>query len=151
MSQGTTPQLETDPRFPSGSWTGFYLMPHTGSRRHGTDLQLTFVAGMMTGTGRDFVGLFTIHGKYDVADGKCSWTKHYLGKHSVYYSGYNEGKGIWGMWDIPNSLSVAWKGGFHIWPEGMGDPSQPKLAEEADLPIVVEDEIEVGAPVGILI
>ncbi|HLW68163.1 MAG TPA: hypothetical protein VKS79_22795 [Gemmataceae bacterium] len=150
MSQGPSP-LETDPRFPSGPWTGFFLMPHTGSQRHKTDLQLTFASGTMRGTGRDLVGLFTIDGRYDVADGKCIWTKRYLGKHDVYYTGYNEGKGIWGTWDIPNHLGIPWKSGFHIWPEGMGDPSQPKLAEEAEPPIGLEEEqeVEVGEPVGI--
>jgi len=148
MSQGTLAPPESDPRFPSGPWTGFFLMPHTGSRRHSTDLQLTFVAGVMTGTGRDYVGPFTIQGKYDLADGKCVWTKHYLGKHNVYYTGFNEGKGIWGMWDIPNALAIPCKGGFHIWPEGMGDPSQPSLVAEADPPIEVEEEVEVGEPVG---
>jgi hypothetical protein len=149
MSQGTVPQPETDPRFPSGPWTGFYLMPHTGSQRHPTELRLNFAGGVMTGSGCDFVGQFTIHGVYDLANGKCIWTKYYVGKHNVYYSGYNEGKGIWGVWEIPNNLGIPWKSGFHIWPEGMGDPSQPTLAEEADLPITVDEPIEVGEPVGI--
>jgi hypothetical protein len=121
MSPGTEPLLETDPLFPSGPWTGFFLMPHTGSRRHPTDLQLTFAGGVMAGTGRDFVGPFTIQGKYNVADGKCSWTKHYLNKHKVFYTGYNEGKGIWGTWDIPNAL-------------GLGHPQRPWHCLEGRLP-----------------
>ena len=28
-------------------------------------------------------------------------------------------------------------GGFHIWPEGMPDPTEPALSEEADLPVAV--------------
>ena len=110
------PSFETDPRFPSGPWTGFYLMPHTGAQRHPTALTITFVDGTMTGSGADAVGPFNVHGTYSTEDGKCTWVKHYLRKHDVFYSGYNEGKGIWGMWDVPNSLGVAWKGGFHIWP-----------------------------------
>ena len=51
--------------------------------------------------------------RYQVEDGQCWWTKRYLGKHDVSYKGYNEGKGIWGLWEIPPS----YKGGFHIWPE----------------------------------
>jgi hypothetical protein len=27
------------------------------------------------------------------------------------------------------------RGGFHIWPEGMGDPTHPRLSAEADLPV----------------
>jgi hypothetical protein len=138
MSEPSSAQLESDPRFPSGPWTGFYLMPHTGTKRHATQLGLTFVNGVMTGSGRDAVGAFTIHGRYDLADGKCRWVKRYIGKHDVFYTGYNEGRGIWGVWDIPNHLGVAWKGGFHIWPEGMADPSRPRLSAEADLPITVE-------------
>ena len=144
------PPFETDPRFPSGPWTGFFLMPHTGAKRHPTSLTLSFADGAMSGEGADFVGPFSIKGKYSVEDGKCTWVKHYAGKHDVFYNGYNEGKGIWGMWDIPNPGGTAWKGGFHIWPEGMADPTRPALAEEADLPVAVgEDaEVEEALPVG---
>ena len=41
----------------------------------------------------------------------------------------NEGKGIWGTWEID-----ATRGGFHIWPEGMGDPTAPALEAEAEAP-----------------
>src|SRR5262245_44201683 len=135
---------ESDPRLPSGPWTGYFLMPTTGSRRHATSLRLTFANGSMSGDGRDWVGAFTIAGTYDLSDGKCIWTKQYIGKHNVYYSGYNEGQGIWGTWDIPNNLGIAWKGGFHIWPEEMPDPTTPRLAEEADPPTVVEEPVAVS-------
>src|SRR5437764_1504305 len=107
-------------------------MPHTGAQRHGTDLILTFRAARMTGTGRDKVGVFTVDGRYELADGRCHWIKTYVGQHSVLYQGYNEGKGIWGVWEIPNDLGVPARGGFHIWPEQMGDPTQPSLAEHAE-------------------
>jgi hypothetical protein len=139
-----TPSFETDPRFPSGPWTGFYLMPHTGAKRHPTRLTITFAHGTLTGNGADAVGRFTVHGSYSTEDGKCRWVKHYLGKHDVFYSGYNEGKGIWGMWDVPNSLSAKWSGGFHIWPEGMEDPTRPRLKAEADLPAEADDVAPVG-------
>ena len=93
----------------------------------------------MTGEGRDSIGAFLIRGRYSVDDGKCHWTKKYVGKHDVAYHGYNEGKGIWGIWEIPPS----WRGGFHIWPLAMGDPTLNKLAEAADQPL----EIELGADV----
>ena len=73
-----------------------------------------------------------MRGRYDTADGKCHWTKRYLGKHDVFYKGYNEGKGIWGTWEIPSS---EWRGGFHIWPEGMSDPVHPELTAAADPPL----------------
>ena len=130
--------LETDPRFPSGPWTGYFLQKAIPGR-HRMELRLTFRGGAMTGEGRDWVGPFTIRGRYSVADGKCYWTKRYAGKHDVFYQGFNEGKGIWGVWEI-----VEWsRGGFHIWPEGMPDPSLPQLSAQADLPVYREDDVEV--------
>jgi hypothetical protein len=140
IAVNTTPldDLETDPRFPSGPWTGFFLQ-RINPGRHRMELRLQFRAGEMTGEGRDWVGKFLIRGRYAVADGKCHWVKRYLGKHDVIYQGYNEGKGIWGLWEIPTETHPdVCRGGFHIWPEGMPDPSQPQLSEEADLPICIE-------------
>ena len=143
MDETKANQAETDPRFPSGPWTGFFLQPLVPGR-HLMELQLTFRTGTMTGEGRDWVGSFLIRGRYDLADGKCHWTKRYLGKHDVFYQGYNEGKGIWGVWEIPPEQNAGqhWRGGFHIWPEGMPDPTVPQLSEEADLPIHVEELAE---------
>ena len=140
----TTPDpalLETDPRFPSGPWTGFFLQPLMPGR-HRMELRLTFGGGVMTGEGRDWVGEFVIRGRYTIEDGRCHWTKRYLGRHDVFYNGFNEGKGIWGTWEIPSGGQyVPQRGGFHIWPEGMQDPSEPELSEEADLP--VEQEVHI--------
>ncbi|MSQ94885.1 MAG: hypothetical protein EXR98_10075 [Gemmataceae bacterium] len=145
MNADQNPQLETDPRFPSGPWTGYFLQKEIPGK-HTMELRLTFQAGNMTGEGRDRVGQFLIKGQYNLADGKCYWTKKYLGKHDVFYQGYNEGKGIWGTWEIgyPN-LGVVQRGGFHIWPEGLGDPTNEYLAAEADLPAPKEERIAVGA------
>ena len=107
------------------------------------ELALTFSHGTMTGEGRDWVGEFVVRGKYFLEDGKCYWTKRYLGKHDVFYQGYNEGKGIWGVWEIP----PYYRGGFHIWPEGMPDPTDSHLTEEADLPVVVEESLETSEPI----
>jgi len=138
--------LETDARFPSGPWTGFFLQPIIPGR-HLMELRLTFGEGQITGEGRDWVGEFLIRGSYQLADGKCHWTKRYLGKHDVYYQGFNEGKGIWGMWEIPaGPQQTHMKGGFHIWPEGMGDPTHPSLEEEADLPCLGEEPAEIVEP-----
>ena len=112
------------------------------------ELQLSFRQGVMTGEGRDLIGPFLIRGRYDVGSGECWWTKKYIGKHDVFYHGYNEGKGIWGLWEIPPT----WRGGFHIWPEAMGDPTRQTLANAIDVLITteiqeeseVETEVEVG-------
>ena len=135
--------LETDPRFPSGPWTGFFLQPNLPGR-HLMELILTFSGGNLTGEGRDWVGQFIIRGSYSTLDGKCHWTKRYTGKHDVFYQGFNEGKGIWGTWEIPgDSGSTSSRGGFHIWPEGMADPTQQHLTEAAELPTPALEEIQV--------
>jgi hypothetical protein len=138
--------LETDPRFPSGPWTGFFLQRAIPGR-HRMDLRLTFRGGEIRGEGRDWVGNFLIRGRYALDDGRCHWVKRYVGKHDVHYRGFNEGKGIWGTWEILIELPPEYKtGGFHIWPEGMPDPSSPQLSEEAEPPLHVEEFDEALAP-----
>lgn len=140
-------ELEQDSRFPSGPWKGFFLQPVLPGR-HWMELNLTFRKGLIQGEGRDWVGEFLFRGRYEVETGKCWWTKHYLGRHSIAYQGYNEGKGIWGTWEEPRT---SWnRGGFHIWPVAMGDPTQQTLAEEQDEPHSLDVEsLEVtGAGVG---
>ncbi len=141
MTHPQPADLETDPRFPSGPWTGFFLQKVLPGR-HLMELGLVFRDGVMEGEGRDKVGQFLIRGRYDVADGRCHWTKRYLGKHDVFYKGFNEGKGIWGFWEIPTEPSTNCRGGFHIWPVGMADPTGSALREAADVPAEVTREVE---------
>ena len=148
MEKPETGDLETDPRFPSGPWVGYFLQKAMPGR-HLMELRLTFRNGDMRGEGRDRVGAFTIRGRYDLDTGKCYWTKRYIGKHDVFYQGYNEGKGIWGFWEISLPGHYVYdRGGFHIWPEGMADPTGSHLAAEADLPAPVEEPEEAGELVG---
>jgi hypothetical protein len=145
-SEPVVPGFESDARFPSGPWTGFFIQPHMPGK-HWMELKLTFRDGIMEGEGRDRVGPFLIKGRYQVEDGKCFWNKTYVKRHSLMYQGYNEGKGIWGTWE-ENARN---KGGFHIWPEGMADPTQIHLAEEADAPVsevIVFEPEETAEPVG---
>lgn len=132
----TVQMPETDPRFPSGKWVGFFLDRRLPGR-HQMEINLTFAAGRLTGTGRDRVGTFTFDGSYDVTDGKCAWVKQYVHAHTIMYRGFNEGRGIWGTWEYA-SIGTSCTGGFHIWPEGMADPTQPTIAEEADIPVEIE-------------
>lgn len=127
---------EADPRFPSGPWKGFFLQPGFPGRQW-MELDLSFSAGVLRGDGRDWVGAFLIRGRYDVATGECSWSKRYIGKHDIAYQGYNEGKGIWGLWEWPPWPST--RGGFHIWPVAMGDPTRDRLAAEVGAPAAVEE------------
>src|SRR5258708_7007527 len=138
------PGVEPDSRFPSGPWTGFFLQPPLPGR-HWMELLLMFRDGTIAGEGRDRVGDFLIKGRYQVEDGKCWWTKTYIKMHSITYQGYNEGKGIWGTWEF----DAHWKGGFHIWPVAMGDPTQSRLAEAIDQPVTIPEQPEfepVSAP-----
>jgi hypothetical protein len=128
------PQAEQDERFPSGPWKGFFLQPILAGK-HWMELILNFHQGNIRGEGRDWVGDFLVRGGYDVSEGKCWLTKTYIGKHSVAYMGYNEGKGIWGTWEMKDP---PWRGGFHIWPLGMGADSESlETAEELDEPVLV--------------
>jgi hypothetical protein len=125
------PPVETDSRFPSGPWKGFFLQPVLPGR-HWMELHLTFRDGRLNGEGRDWVGLFLMTGRYDLQDGRCWWTKAYIGRHELEYDGYNEGKGIWGRWQ--QSQSPSWHGGFHIWPVGQGIDDPTRLTEAVETP-----------------
>jgi hypothetical protein len=126
MKEHEFAEQEHDPRFPSGRWTGFFLQVWLPGR-HTTNLRLTCRDGELAGTGQDWVGPYTVDGHYDLGSGRCAWTKQYLGKHAVAYRGVNEGRGIWGVWEIRQlgGLYVD-RGGFHIWPEGTD------VSEESD-------------------
>jgi hypothetical protein len=135
MTESPRPEApeEQDSRFPSGPWKGFFLQPDSPDR-HQMELNLSFRDGVMRGEGRDRIGEFLVRGRYDVADGKCWWTKRYVGRHDISYSGFNEGKGIWGTWVYDERLAPTWRGGFHIWPTAMGDPTQHTFAETIEEP-----------------
>ena len=126
--------VEADSRFPSGNWLGFFLDQRVPGK-HSMELLLTFRAGSITGEGRDRVGPFLVNGTYDLGSGACQFRKAYSKAHALQYAGYNEGKGIWGTWDLEGL-----KGGFHIWPEEMGDPTRQVLREEA--PLEFEEPLE---------
>ncbi len=125
-------QLENDERFPSGPWEGFFLMSQTDRKRHMMDLILTCSETRMTGEGQDFVGDFILRGRYEIATGRCVWNKKYLNRHEVGYVGYNEGKGIFGKWEILDTNHS--HGGFLIWPKGMGDPTNHRKRAEVEAP-----------------
>ena len=133
-------RLENDERFPSGPWEGFFLMAHTGRKRHMMELILKFSETRITGEGRDFVGDFILRGRYDVATGHCLWNKKYVNRHEVGYDGYNEGKGIFGRWEIIEG-SGSHRGGFLIWPKGMGDPTNHRKKVEVKEPVETDHRV----------
>ena len=119
--------------FPSGPWTGFYNYG-ASTRKHRMDLVLAFADHTVSGDGRDDIGQFVIVGRFDSANAECYWTKTYIGGHDVYYRGFREGKGIWGLWELPNE-----SGGFHIWPRGQEGGDQDH--ESAEEPALVEADV----------
>src|SRR5690349_19925315 len=107
-SKQTTPEVETDERFPSGPWTGFYIQ--LGGRR-AMELNLIFQGGTIRGEGRDIVGEFVIKGRYNLSDARVTIHKYYVRRHHVFYDGAaDQGKGIWGIWELGGQ-----KGGWQIW------------------------------------
>jgi hypothetical protein len=124
-------EVETDPRFPSGKWIGFWVQRIILGRQY-MSLQLTFAKNQVSGEGSDRVGDFIISGEYDLRDGRCVMHKRYIDAHDVLYEGRNEDDGmwLWGLWTI-RSLD---RGGFHLWPEGENDPTGRDLKAEKELP-----------------
>src|ERR1700744_2919362 len=102
--------------FVTGRWTGFYNYAKR-SQKYPMDLILEFKNGILTGEGHDGIGAFVISGNYSITSHECNWQKTYVGRHSVEYRGFGEGKGIWGIWTLTNG-----KGGFQIWPLNDGEP-----------------------------
>ena len=125
------PPQETDERFPSGPWIGFWLQRHVAGRQWMRELNLRFRDGKVEGEGEDYVGEFVITGAYDLADGAARFFKTYVGSHTVIYDGMNQNDGqwLWGTWQI-----VAERGGFHIWPKGVDDPTRRRTGAEAEVP-----------------
>ena len=99
------------------------------------DLSLTFLIGVISGDGIDTVGPFVFAGRYESNGGECHWTKTYIRAHDVYYRGFREGKGIWGVWDL-SSMS----GGFRVWPLDSDGEHEVETASE-------EEPIELLAPI----
>src|SRR5262245_66428660 len=63
--------------YPSGPWTGYYQQ---SGRRVRQDLDLRFANGVLTGTGSDSAGRFTVRGRYRANDGQVTWPKRYFGR-----------------------------------------------------------------------
>lgn len=85
--------------FYSGNWSGYWEQAGYG-RQAMHPLTLIFHDHLITGEGRDLLGAFTFSGTYE-SDGMVKMVKHYLKKHSVYYTGTYDGEGtIFGQWMV---------------------------------------------------
>jgi hypothetical protein len=89
--------------FTSGTWTAFWTAypdwaPPAESAH---SLELTFADGRVSGEGTDWVGEFVIGGTYDEATQRVAYTKAYVGKHSIEYTGQRDAEGnISGEWQL---------------------------------------------------
>jgi hypothetical protein len=129
--------VETDPRFVSGQWKGFWIQH---GRCGDMQLHIEFRAGRLSGVGRDRVGSFSVYGTYDLKSGKATFIKAYFRAHQIDYRGHAEvvGQGIWGVWKLPFPADC---GGWHIWPKEFDD-GQNTLVHEKD----VEHQIQSMIP-----
>ena len=146
MSSDQPTTHETDDRFPSGPWKGFFKQQMLADAKRQMELHLSFINGRVTGTGRDGIGAFSIVGHYEVESGKVWWTKKYS-THDVFYQGFAEENSIWGTWDIPPFH----RDGFRIWPKGIADAMEHiEREEQQDTPVsfeaddLIESETQVG-------
>src|SRR5437870_3038689 len=147
--QDRAPGLETDPRFPSGPWKGFWLQTHMG--RQWMSLRFVFKDGKVSGQGDDVIGRFIFSGHYDLSNGRCDLIKTYLGSHDVTYRGQNDDDGLWlwGVWEL-DDRGGGERGGFHLWPAWEQDPTGQNLHAETDVPASAEnsEEVRIKLPVG---
>eukprot|EP00274_Cyanoptyche_gloeocystis_P004209 CAMPEP_0196657142 /NCGR_PEP_ID=MMETSP1086-20130531/22027_1 /TAXON_ID=77921 /ORGANISM="Cyanoptyche gloeocystis , Strain SAG4.97" /LENGTH=183 /DNA_ID=CAMNT_0041990167 /DNA_START=464 /DNA_END=1015 /DNA_ORIENTATION=+ len=102
--------------FTSGVWQGFY--EYGNGQKDEMQLELNMENGMITAEGEDPVGKFLIHGSYDTSSLEVSFSKQYLGKHTVEYLGFSDGQAIEGEWEIPNERGTPLRGKFRIWRRG---------------------------------
>lgn len=121
----TNEKFETDPRFPSGAWRGYWL-------QHGMKgwmkLMLEFRTGCVSGDGVDVVGQFTVRGSYCLKTGQVTIRKHYAGRYMVAYDGAAASDvHLRGQWNIRACLE---RGPWHIWPLPAGQ-SDSKFVETA--------------------
>ena len=134
---------------PTGQWNGFYTESHK-DKRGWMHQYLEFNDGELKGEGTDYVGPWTLQGKYDLSKHICQWVKTYVGKHDVNYAGTISKTGITGVWDIRGSVS----GPFHIWPQHLTefdslymqqDLEQTPLKQQRQPPINLDDlDFDIG-------
>lgn len=121
--------LESDHRFSSGRWTGYWQQGTVQARMR---LTLTFSGGVVSGEGSDPVGPFTFRGTYDVGSGRCDMVKHYQ-SHRVRYTGDADEDGIRGQWEIRRWV-FSQRGAFALWPSGEGIAEHEELEAEEPVP-----------------
>lgn len=118
---------------PSGTWRGYY---NQYGRDHSLcDFSLQFEDGLVSGTGVDNVGHYTITGVYGGPGGRIAFAKEYqagstnesgvenrvenlghLAEYRAEPAGPELGQGLKGTWYV-KTHSYTGSGGFHLWPD----------------------------------
>jgi hypothetical protein len=89
--------------FKSGRWLGSY---HQFEMDHPQILDVGFESGEMVGAGADEIGPFLIAGRYNETTAAADWLKHYIGRHTVVYSGRLTGATLSGQWTLRDDRSL---------------------------------------------
>lgn len=127
---------ETDKRFPSGIWVGYWMQGYIKGRMR---LTLEFINGAITGEGSDPVGTFKMKGIYSLRHNMVSMSKRYYGAHSVGYVGGAADGGLNGTWQIRSIPQIdEWR----LWPLVDKVETVHHAVESEDAPIVLIDEVE---------
>jgi hypothetical protein len=88
--------------------------------------------GRISGDGIDDIAPFTIDGFFEFGINKASWTKSYIGMHSVEYHGLYDGRTICGNW----TLGIG-SGAFWIWPSALQDAEGEAIEVQEPIEILV--------------
>ena len=122
---------------PSGPWTGYYYYGD-GGFKHQMKMQIFFgPSGSIQGEGIDDIAQFLIRGRFDRATSQATWTKAYIGMHSVEYSGIYCQRAICGDWILMGTA-----GGFWIWPNALGESESTEEQIEIETPLILASPAE---------
>ena len=140
MSDDRTTRLETDKRYPSGLWIGYWMQGFIFRREQMT---LTFSGGKVTGDGSDSLGAFRISGCYCVDTGAVSLRKTYDKCPDVSHAGETGEFCIYGTRQIDG---IQQEGDWRIWHAQDGYEFVFMEVETDDGPVVVIDESSESGP-----
>lgn len=131
MSDRSSNRHETDKRFPSGLWMGYWIQGYIKGRMR---LTLEFIEGGITGSGTDAVGPFDIKGVYSKKHNMVCMDKRYRGAHSVGYCGCANDGGLDGTWYLAQIPQIdIWR----LWPVDEAFDVVPVMAAAEDEPVVL--------------
>ena len=118
----------------SGEWVGYYTY-QGNPKKCGMHLTLHFAGNEIKGAGIDGPGQFVIRGNYDEAQSRVSFSKAYVGKHTVQYEAQWQADEILGTWSLQQGERLM-QGHMRMWPlpEGLyGDNEALQLILEKEI------------------